>query len=369
MSKKYEDMTNDELLKAKEDTENSISAYDNLQMAMKVGILNSGYGSFLNQYFLWFDNRIGESITLSGQLVIKWSEKTLNQFFNKVLKTKDKDYVVAIDTDSCIVTFGPLVDAAVPKDATQEQIIDFIDRVCKERIEPLLDSSYADLGKYTNAFEQKMNMKREAIADSGIHLARKKYIMNVLDNEGVRYTEPELKMMGIEAIRSSTPEACRDSIKETIRLIMQSTEEETQKYIQEFKEKFMSLSFEDIAFPRGVNGLSKYKGTGDRIYEAKTPIHVRGSLLYNQELKNRNLQNKYQMIQEGDKIKFCYLKTPNSIKENVISVYDVLPREFGLDKYIDYEKQYEKAYLEPIRSILKMIDWDEEERNRIDDFF
>lgn len=347
---------------------NKVSQFDTLQMAMKVGILNSGYGALLNQYFRWFDTRLGSSVTLSGQMVIKWTEKVINEYLNKTLKTKGEDYVITIDTDSCIITLKPLVDKIVPEGTEKSEIVGLLDKVCKDRILPTIHSAYDELGRLTNAFEQKMKIDREVIADRGIHLGKKHYILNMLAKETTVYAEPELKMMGISAIKSSTPEPCRDALKEILKIIMSGTEKDVQTYIGKFRKEFYSMNFEDVSFPRGVNGLDKYQDAV-LIYSKGTPIHVRGSLLYNSFLKKMNLTEKYQKIQEGDKIKFCYLQTPNPLKENVIAVPDMLPRQFGLHEYIDYELQFEKGFLDPLKDILDVVGWDIEKRNKIDDFF
>jgi len=210
-------------------------------------------------------------------------------------------------------------------------------------------------------------MKRENLADKAIWVAKKRYIMNVWDSEGVRYKEPKLKMMGIEAVKTSTPSACREMIKATLKLVMSTNEKTVIKHIEDFKHKFETLPFEDIAFPRGCKEMDKWS---DRttIYKKATPIHVKGSLLYNHMLKKHNL-TQYPEIGEGEKIKFCYLKMPNPIQDTVIASTGGLPPEFGLDKYLDYNKQFEKSFLEPISSILDKIGWKTEQKATLDAFF
>lgn len=357
----------DELKKQKTKTENEISAWNNMQMAVKI-YLNSGYGALSNQYFRWYDDRIAESITLCGQLVIKWSEKSINTYMNKLLKTEDFDYVITMDTDSCLVTLGPLVDKFIPKGTRVEKVVETLSKFVSDKIEPHIDSDYARLREYTNAYAQKMNMKREVIGSPGIFLAKKKYIINVYSNESVVYSEPKVKMMGIDAIRSSTPSSCRDAIKDILKIILKGDESGTQKFISDFKSKFVKLPFEDVAFPRGVNGLSEYSDSKN-IYKKGCPIHVRAALLYNHTIKSRKLEMKYEKIQEGEKIKYCYMKTPNPIHENVFGAPGNLPRQLGLDQFIDYETQFEKSFISPIKQILDVLEWETEKRNKIDDFF
>lgn len=358
----------EQLLLKKEQLLKDISRYKNLQLAKKVQ-LNSAYGALGNEYFRFFDLRQAEAITLSGQLSIRWIENKLNRYMNKLLNTKDVDYVIASDTDSVYVHLGPLVDMVYgSKNTSKEKIVDFIDKACQEKIEPFIDKSYQELADYMNAYAQKMQMKREVIADKGIWTAKKRYILNVYDSEGVRFAEPKLKMMGIEAVKSSTPMACREKIKEALKIVMNGNESELQAFIANFREDFYKMSFIDVAFPRGVSELSKYT---DRVsmYKKGTPIHVRGAIMYNHMLNVKSLTKKYQPIKDGDKIKFCYMKVPNPMQENVFSCMTVLPKEFELDKYIDYDLQFEKAYLEPLKIIIETFGWNVEKKSSLENFF
>ena len=348
--------------------EKQISKYKNLQLAKKVQ-LNSAYGALGNQYFRFFDIRQAEAITLSGQLSIRWIEKKINHYLNKTLKTNEIDYIIASDTDSIYVNLGPLVDMVYgPKSQEADKIVDFIDKACKEKFEPFIDKSYQQLADYMNAFNQKMQMKREVIADKGIWTAKKRYILNVYDSEGVRYAEPKLKMMGIEAVKSSTPMSCRDKIKAALKVVMKGDQSKFHEFNEEFRTQFKQLSFEDIAFPRGISELDKYVSSSDA-YTSGTPIHVRGAIVFNNILKKKSLTKRYQLVTSGDKIKFCYMKVPNPTQENVLSVLSVLPKEFDLEKYIDYDTQFEKAYIEPMRSIVTTINWTTEPKSTLESFF
>ena len=353
--------------KNKEEVVNNIAKYDNVQMAKKI-LLNSAYGALANQYFLYYSPEQAEAITTSGQLSIRWIEKYINKFINDLLKTGDKDYVVASDTDSIYITFDEMVDEIFGEGIETEKIIQFLDKMCKDKIEPYIDNCYKNLYSYINAYEQKMVMKRESIADKGIWTAKKRYILNVYDNEGVLYKEPKLKIMGLESVRSSTPQWCRENIQALIKVIINTDEKTVIKTIDEYREIFKTLSFNDIAFPRSVKGLSKYKSSKD-IYVKATPIHVRGALLYNYHLKEKNLTRKYQLIRDGEKIKFAYLKEPNILGENVIAISTVLPKELNLEKYIDYDLQFEKSFLQPVKNILDVIGWKSEETGSLESFF
>jgi DNA polymerase elongation subunit (family B) len=354
--------------KTGEDTKqilNDISKYKNLQMAKKIA-LNSAYGAIANRYFRFSDKRIAESITVSGQLAIRWVSNRLNGYLRNILKT-NKDYVIAIDTDSAYLDLEDLVNKFFPN-KTNEQTVDLLDKICKEQLQKIINDSYEDLADYLNSYSQKMIMKRESIADRGIWTAKKRYMLNVYDSEGVRYSEPKMKIMGIEAVKSSTPKFCRGKIKEAIKIIMKSNESDLREYIDNVKKEFLSLSPEDIAFPRGVNNLKPYS-SNISIYTKGTPIHVRGSLVYNNLLKKNDLLKKYTEIHEGEKIKFLYLKEPNMIRENIISFNSILPPELNLHEFIDYNLQFQKTFIEPISTILDAISWSLENKSTLDSFF
>ena len=348
--------------------EKEIARCNNIQMAKKIS-LNSAYGAIGNQYFRYYKLANAEAITLSGQVSIRWIENKMNDYLNKLLNTEETDYVIASDTDSIYINFGPLVDKFFnTKLDDKAKIVSLLDKVCQDKLEPFIDRSYQELATYVNAYDQKMFMKRENIADRGIWTAKKRYILNVWDSEGVRYEEPKLKMMGIEAVKSSTPAPCRAMIKDALNIMMSGTEEDVIKFIDESRDKFKKLPPEDISFPRTVSNVNKHKSSSS-IYAKGTPIHARGALLYNHHIKDKKLDNKYSLINNGEKIKFCYLKKPNWIHENVISFISDFPTELDLDKHIDYELQFNKAFLEPVKVILDSIGWNVEKVVNLELFF
>ena len=352
------------------DLEKSISKYNNIQMARKIQ-LNSAYGAIGNQYFRYYNLRNAEAITLSGQVSIRWIENKVNGYLNKLLNSNEKDYVIASDTDSIYICLDDLVTKVYgDKEVSQEKVVDFLDKACKEKIEPFIDRSYSELAEYTNAYEQKMFMKRENIAARGIWTAKKRYILNVWDSEGVRYNQPKLKMMGIEAVKSSTPMPCRKAIKDALNIMMTGEQDELIKFIDGFKKEFYSLPPEDIAFPRSVNGLRKFKSDTD-VYSKGCPLHVRGSLLYNFYVSQKKLENKYPLIQEGEKIKYIYMKVgrTNYTGENVLSFLNTFPRELGLEECIDHKISFKKSFLDPLQIITNVIGWDTEKKSSLEFLF
>ena len=342
-----------------------LSSLDASQMAIKI-MMNSLYGAMANRWFRYYDPRCAEAITLSGQLSIRWAEKAVNDYMNKVLSTKNVDYVIAIDTDSVYMNFGSLVEKMGMTD--RDKITRVIDQIVEEKFIPLIEDSYNDLAYYMDAYENKMVMGREVIADAGIWTAKKRYILNVLNSEGVQYAKPKLKIMGIEAVKSSTPASCRDALKGLFNILIGGTEDNTQKAIAIFNTHFVTLPPQDIAFPRGVSDIGKWKHP-DTIYMKGTPIHVRGALLYNALLKELDLERKYTPIKDGEKIKFLYLNPKNPIKENVIAFPDYLPEEFDLHKYVDHKLMFEKAFMNPVNPILDAIGWKPEPTISLEDFF
>ena len=360
--KKQKESTGDKSL------DKQIAKLDTKQMAYKI-TANSGYGSIGQVNFRHYDVRQAEAITISGQLSIRWVERHMNVFLNKICKTQGVDYVEYLDTDSLYLNASNIVKNLYGnKIPDHNTVANMLDKICQEIIQPEIDKCYADLANYMNAHSNRMIMKRENICSKGIWVAKKRYCLNVIDSEGVRYAEPKLKIMGIEVQRSSTPAICRNALKQAIKIMLTGTEEDLISYVADFKEKFMNSSYVDISSPRGVNDLEKYSDP-NTISKKGTPIAVNGALMYNHLLEKHNLYSKYQKIDSGDKIKFLYLKTPNPTRCHVISFVKDIPHEFGLDKYIDREVQYEKAFLDPLSNLLEVIGWHHEHRNTLDDIF
>ena len=370
-----------ELIELKRQTENDISKYHNFQLVRKIQ-LNSAYGAIGNQYFRYYSTELAEAITLSGQLSIQWIGQELNKYINKTVKTENVDYVIASDTDSVYLCLNTLVEKVFPNiglfdgspaTANTKTIVDFLDKAANELFLPFIDKKFNELADIMNAYENKMQMGREVIADKGIWTAKKRYMLNVWDSEGVRYTEPKLKIKGIETTRSSTPEFVRKHLKTAINITLNGTEQEMVDFIEKCRDEFYSLPPDQMAFPRSVNGMTKYADK-DTIYRKSTPIAVKGALIYNHHLKQMKLERKYKKIIEGDKIKYLHLKKPNPFggmkgEDQVVSFPNVLPKEFELEKYIDSKMQFEKSFIDPLTAILDTIGWSTEKKNTLENLF
>lgn len=345
-----------------------IAKYKNLQLAKKVG-LNSAYGALGNEYFRFFDIRQAEGITMAGQLSIQWIMNGMNRYLNKILATDDVDYVIAMDTDSLYITLEKFVEKVYGDDVPEHKVVvDFLDKVCEGKLQDVIDGEYTALAEYINAYSQKMFMKRENIANRGFWTAKKRYALNVYDSEGVRYSEPQLKITGLETVKSSTPAPVRKMLTQAIEIILEKDNNALIEFIEKTKDEFFNLPAEEVAFPRSVNGIDKYSSSVS-IYTKGTPFHVRGALLHNHILKEKKLEKKYNPIKEGEKIKYLYLKMPNPIKENVISFINQIPKELNLHDYVDYETQFNKSFLEPLRTMCNCVGWQIEQVATLDDFF
>jgi len=365
MQKMYDDRVKYKqlMLEAKKDYERTkdpklkktISKFNNIQMAKKIS-LNSAYGALGNVWFRYYNILVAEAITTSGQFAIRFIERALNGYLNKILKTDAEDYIIASDTDSVYIRFDKLVGKVFKDETDKSKIVDFLDKVATDKIEPFIDKAYQELADYVNAYEQKMQMKREVIADKGIWVAKKRYILNAHDVEGVRYKEPKLKIMGVEAVKSSTPAPCREKIKEALVIIMNEDSKVLNSFIQDFRKEFMTLKPELVAYPRSVNGLLKWTESHN-LFKKGAPIHCKGAILYNHLLKEKKLQGKYPFIQEGDKIKFLHMKIPNTYQSTSISFMTKLPKELNLHTIVDYDMQFEKSFVEPLKFITSMIQW------------
>ena len=361
-------LTDEQLRDLHSQTVKDVTKFSNFQMVRKI-CLNSLYGAIGNNYFRHYRLENAEAITCTGQVAIRWIERKLNEYVNKILGTEGTDYVVASDTDSIYLNLGSLVGRAASDGSLPvERTVDILNKFCQDKIEPFIDESYDELSDYLNCYEKTLIMKRECIAERAIWTAKKRYILNVWDNEGVRYEEPKLKMMGIEAVKSSTPKPCRVYIKESLKIMMEGTEEQLIEYIADKRSEFSKLPPEEIAFPRTANNISKFMDVST-LYKKGTPIHIRGSIMFNHLLRQNKLTNKYNIVNDGEKIRFIFLRVPNPTGGNIMAFINELPSEFDLHKFIDYDTMFQKSFIDPLQVILDTIGWQTEHTATLFDFF
>ena len=359
------DMSNEEIIALEQKTSKVISSTNNQQMAYKIA-LNSLYGASGSPYFRFFDLQLARAITLTGQYIIQAVDRGINAELNKVLKTNDYEYCFYCDTDSVYIRLEPVIEKFYPNKTTEQTIIK-LDKICQDVIQPLISKICDDVQDYLGAYRNNIFFKREVLADKAIWTAKKRYILNVHNSEGVQFAKPKLKVMGLEMVKSSTPAVIRDKLKESVTVILDGDEKALHRFIDNFRKEFMKMPVEDIAFPRGVNGMVTYRGSP--IYSKGTPIHVRGALLFNHHCKRLGIERKYQAIRDGDKIKFVYVRKPNPFQEDVIAFPQELPKEFGIHSFIDYDLQFQKVFLDAMQTVIEPLGWKTEEQSSIEDFF
>lgn len=337
--------------------------YDIKQYAGKI-LINSLYGGIGTQYFQYYNESSAEAVTLTGQYVIQKTEKELNQYLNKLNKTKDFDFSIAIDTDSIYLNLAPIVDKLFSDQSDTKKITDFLDKLCKEKIDPFIENLYKDIFNKLNCFENRLSMKREVISSVAVWKAKKRYAMYILDNEGVRFSEPKFKVKGLEVVSSKTPEVCQEKLADALKIILNGSENQLQDFIFGFRKEFSILPPESIAISQSVNGLEEYASL-----PKGTPHQVKASLAYNKLLKKHDIDKIYESIKSGNKMKHIPLKMPNIIQTDFIGFVDKLPKEFDLHRYINYDEQFDKVFIAPLKPIANIVGWDLEKRNTFDAFY
>jgi DNA polymerase elongation subunit (family B) len=380
---------------------NIISSLDVKQKATKI-LMNSLFGAFGSQYFRYFDLHNAVAVTETGQFIIQFIQKGLNAHFNKLFNTNDIDYVIYSDTDSVYVALDNLVKHVFKgKKPTIEKLVHFMDKVCKESLEPEIDRLFGIItDKFINGMKPDkpiLSMKREVIADRAIWSGKKHYILQVWNSEGDNYFEcndchnkfsgpsevappcndcksantkrvAKMKIMGFDMVKSSLPKFTKDAMRKAVNIVMTGSQDELATFIESTRLAFMKLPAEDVAFPRGVNDIEKWANEADT-YSKGTPIGVKAVLLHNEYLIKLGLQNKYAPIASADKIKFLHLKQPNPIFDKVIAFNGKLPVEFGLHKYIDYAEMFKATLIKPLEKILEPIGWSSEKQYDMEQFF
>ena len=342
-----------------------------IRQSVKKILANSLYGCLGNPAFIYSSPELATAVTVTGQVIIRSAEKSMNDYIQKLTKNTKKDYVLAVDTDSVYINIDDIV-VQIQSKTNIPDITSFVDTICEKNIQPELKKEMDLLSKTLNCSENKIFFKREAIASAGMFIAKKRYALLVQDLEGVRFEEPKLKIMGLETARSSTPAIVRKKLKECIRIILTQTPEELRQYVNEFYDEFNVLPLSDVAAPRGVSGINKYSDKSS-IYASGTPIATKAALLHNAYIKKLNIDHQYPAIKEKDKMKFVFVKVPNPYgmggRDAVMGFINSPPIEFQLEKYIDRNKQFEKTFQEPLDNILQAINWKLNAEATLEEFF
>ena len=367
-----------------------ISFMDVYQHSLKI-LMNSLFGALGNKYMRdFFDIRIAEGITTGGKLSILWITRKLDEYFNRIMGTGEAvhkihhtfkpaetrlevvsghNFAFYQDTDSCYLDLTLFVNKFFTPEQQineKEKIINFLDTICKNKIEPYVDDCYKELADYVNA-EHRMFMKREVIAMDCIVAGAKKYTMLVADSEGVRfYPKLKHKIVGLDSVRASFPRFCREWMKEAYKIAMVGTEEEFHEFVKSKKKEFYNTSIDKISSVTSVNNIAKYSDK-DTMYIKGSPSQVKASIWHNKLVEKFNLN--VPMINSGDKIRTVGLITPNPYNITKIAFKGTLPTEFGLHPFINYDSNWEKNFISPMNNLIRIIGWTTEQQASLMSWF
>lgn len=341
-----------------------VNIHHNTQLALKT-LMNALYGAMGQPNFRHFDFYNAEAITSSGQFAIQYNTKAVNKYVEKLCG--DPASAIYNDTDSISISLQGVID----KMKVNRDNPAYIDALCKfadTNLNKQTAVACQEIADGLNVFENKLSFKREKVFLSGLYIAKKRYALLVIDEEGVRFGEPKVKVTGLEIKRSDTPFVCREAMKEALSIILTKTEPELQRYVSEFEKKFQTFNPEQIALPTGVKGFSKYSLV-DSKFTSGTPIHVKAALIYNEMIKRLNLSNDHQMIMEGGKMRYVKLKVPNPTSKEVCGFIGKIPKEFDLDKYVDYDKMFEDTFAKGTRRMVEAAGWNMKYTESVEDWF
>jgi DNA polymerase elongation subunit (family B) len=345
-------LSDNELFSAKTELENKISVFNTLQSSYKI-IANSLYGAIGCPYFRFYDSDIASSITLSGQAAINTVEDVVT---NYGIKLGDNGVpaikMIAGDTDSGYFDITNLIKKLGATD--KAKIVDVIDKFAGTKIQGVISDGVKKLTDKTNAYDPKLYMKRESISNA-VLVAKKRFIFKVYDNEGVRYSEPELKVTGLGSQSSSTPKWIREKLKDAYWIFFEGSEKDLQKFVKETQAEFLQVDIVDVTAATTANNMHQYIVKGEPI--KGTPFHLKAANVYNKMIVTKGLESKYPLIKSGDKIRLIPLVTPNPTKNQLIAVSDKIPPEFGLEQYVDRDAVLEKFFIGPLQKIADVVNW------------
>lgn len=379
-------MTDQELLDHFHHVQLQLGELYNKQKALKI-LLNSYYGATGFPGFRWYDLRMSTSVTLGGQVGIKIAANAVDDFLHTICPN-EPSACIGGDTDSFYVNFGPYAEKLGL--TTVDQISDYI----KDVLEPVIEEACKKYFDYMNHFEFCLNFKREVIAETGFFLDKKKrYAMLVKDSEGVRFNEPELKVVGLELLRSSTPAAVKPWLEEAILVILANNRMKLVRWLKDKRAIYETLPVEDISQNSSVSNITKYlvpaydaanRFIGYQVKKPKAvsigedgfekehklgiPINSMAAINFNDYIKRNGWDKKYEAIREGSKIKLLRLK-PNPYNYEVIGYEGYWNKDFDLTPYIDRDIMFEKTFKQFIRNITNTFGWNLDLEYTVDDLF
>jgi len=352
-----------ELLKAKQDKafDDQLSGMYVAEQGIKI-MMNSEYGALANEFFRYCRYELPSSITMNGQLVLKTLINALTAKYGEEI------ILCAGDTDSILISVAPLVKKHC-NGFTADQIIDWIQTFANTEFQQLINDTYQDLSEYVGAPENYMKMSCEKIISNAFWTAKKHYAYRLVVEDGIKLNTPKFGYKGLECVKSSIPRAIRAMQKETIQTIL-TNKEDLYNVVNRCKEKIMALSPEDIALPKTCNGLYKYAdGKGGWIKGAQA--HVKAAMNYNKYVLNNKLINQYSLIKDGEKIRFVWMKQPNTLNAETFGFINRLPKDNMILDFIDYGTMYEKTYGKIIDDMCERLNIQNllSTTNSLDDFF
>lgn len=334
-----------------------------LQMVFKI-LINSLYGALGNRYFKLFNVDIARAITGNTRFYIVLSKHRIPEFLNKFGKSngvEDNNYYCYSDTDSLYFTLQPISHVLYDPTDDNNTKADKIDDFIKTEIDPVIEENNKEFCDFVNALDSTVvKAEREVIADSAVFVAKKRYFMRVLDNEGVRYETPKIKRMGIEIVRSSTPSFSKKYLDDSINIILDKNNKDLLEWVKETKQLFTKQKLSEIAKTSSVSNLNynldkvQYDQNGRKI---SIPINSRAALVTNRYIEQNNLSNQFQPISPNDKIKILYMKTPNPLNSNVMAFIDNRFAEM-FRQYVDFDENWDKFFLAALEIMTNPLNYD-----------
>ena len=345
-------LSKDDLKQLLDTCESNFETCNVNQLSLKI-LINSLYGACGKEQFVFFNERIAQAITGNGRYFIKKLANNINAEFNK---SHTGNFIIYGDTDSVYFSIKPFVEdyKAEHPQADINELVDFALEFNNTNVNKIIDDTINEFATELNAYDAStIGAKAEICADTGIFIAKKRYVLRVREDEGTRFAldHPKIKTVGIEIARSSTPSWIRSKLKEAIPILLDKSFADVRTWFLKTKEEYMSQPVETLAISGAVTSLDY------NIKDSSIPIGSRSVLVYNKFVEDNNLTNKYPLIPPGEKSKRLYLKTPNKFNSDTIAFTNPsFIKEFK--DYIDYDKNFEKTFISPLSIMTTPLKYD-----------